>query len=202
MKTKVGAKLSSASCLPANPATRVSAQRNTPIAPHATWTAGPAMMRPIPPGSGRQSTWPSMTGRGQSTASATNETTSTAAAAQPNSHSGIGRFARWISPCADAWAGHSAAAATTTTPTALAADREERPVRVRTAVHAAEDEGRAAEAVAAVVARAVLGAQERLRVADRRRARQLVGLDVVALAGDPDAPAVLGRHDRTRRRGP
>ena len=34
-----------------------------------------------------------------------NETTRTAAAAQPNSHSGIGTSARWTMPCADARAG-------------------------------------------------------------------------------------------------
>src|SRR6476620_2861404 len=75
----------------------------TPIAPQPISTA----REPIaaPPGSGLKE-WPaSIRGFGHSAASATKEITSTIAAAQPHSHSGIGRLERWTSPCADAVAG-------------------------------------------------------------------------------------------------
>src|SRR5215218_10254273 len=72
--------------------------RNTPIAPHTISTGRLASARPIPPGSGRQvGFW--RRGAGHRTASATNETTSTIAAAHPNSHSGIGRSERTEIPC-------------------------------------------------------------------------------------------------------
>src|SRR4051794_35297480 len=61
-----------------------------------------------------------MTGLGQSSARATNDTTSTTAAAQPKSHSGIGRLARWIRPCACAPSG-STSMARSSTPAARAA---------------------------------------------------------------------------------
>ena len=64
----------------------------------------------MPHGSGRHGTRSSSRGFGHSAASATNESTSTIAAAQPNSHSGIGRLLRWTSPCADAVAGAASAA--------------------------------------------------------------------------------------------
>ena len=51
------------------------------------------------PGSGRQRSCSSR-GVDHSSPSAAKETTSTTAAAQPNSHSGIGRFARWTRPWA------------------------------------------------------------------------------------------------------
>src|SRR5215204_6680750 len=76
----------------------MSPSRNTPIAPQTISTGRLASTRPIPPGSGRQvGFW--RRGSGQSTASATNETTSTIAAAHPNSHSGIGRSERTEIPC-------------------------------------------------------------------------------------------------------
>src|ERR687897_2675439 len=72
--------------------------RNTPMAPHTISTGRLANARPIPPGSGRQvGFW--RRGSGHRTASATNETTSTIAAAQPNSHSGMGRSDRTEIPC-------------------------------------------------------------------------------------------------------
>ena len=98
MKTKLGAKLSSGLCVPARPATTTSDEQHhadraaddldRPRARHAG-RAGPAAGA-----SGRAVSF----GSGHSSASATNETTSTTAAAHPNSHSGIGRLARWTSP--------------------------------------------------------------------------------------------------------
>src|SRR5688500_441791 len=53
----------------------------------------------MPPGKGRQlSRW--SFGSGHRTASATNETTSTIAAATPTNHPGVGRSERATSPCA------------------------------------------------------------------------------------------------------
>src|SRR5215212_2450592 len=76
----------------------VSPSRNTPQAPQTISTGRLASKRPIPAGSARQvGFW--RRGSGQRTASATNETTSTMAAAQPNSHSGIGRSDRTDIPC-------------------------------------------------------------------------------------------------------
>ena len=63
---------------------------------------GPAREHPPDPAGQRapaSSFW--RRGSGHSTASATNETTSTIAAAQPNSHSGMGRSDRTEIPCAD-----------------------------------------------------------------------------------------------------
>ena len=64
-----------------------------PIAPQMISTGRLASTRPIPPGSGRQVGF-CRRGSGHSTASATNETTRTIAAAHPNSHSGMGRSDR------------------------------------------------------------------------------------------------------------
>src|SRR5918995_1826902 len=72
--------------------------RNTPMAPQTISTGRLPSTRPMPPGSGRQpGFW--RRGSGHRTASATNETTSTIAAAQPNSHSGMGRSDRTEIPC-------------------------------------------------------------------------------------------------------
>ena len=68
------------------------------MAPQTISTGRLASTRPMPPGSGRQlGFW--RRGSGHRTASATNETTSTIAAAQPNSHSGMGRSDRTEIPC-------------------------------------------------------------------------------------------------------
>src|SRR5215208_6845578 len=76
----------------------MSPSRNTPTVPQTISTGRLASTRPIPPGSGRQvGFW--RRGSGHRTASATNETTSTMAAAQPNNHSGIGRSDRTEIPC-------------------------------------------------------------------------------------------------------
>ena len=100
MKTNVGAKLSSGVSGPKKPAiSDTSAKTATPISPHAISTPREPRTRPSPPGSGRQP-GSSSRGRGHSAASATNERQSTAAAAQPNSHSGIGRLERCTSPWA------------------------------------------------------------------------------------------------------
>src|SRR5215213_7989498 len=72
--------------------------RNTPMAPQTISTGRLASARPIPSGSGRQpGFW--RRGSGHRTARATNETTRTIAAAQPNSHSGMGRSDRTEIPC-------------------------------------------------------------------------------------------------------
>ncbi len=71
---------------------------------HSASTARLPRTRPIPPGSGRQPGCCSR-GVGHSTARPANDATSTIAAAQPNSHSGIGSVVRWTSPCASAACG-------------------------------------------------------------------------------------------------
>src|SRR5215211_6682726 len=85
----------------------MTATRNAPIAPQTISTGRPASVRPKPPGRGRHSSrW--SRGSGHRTASATNDTTSTIAAAQPKSHSGIGRSDRATRPCASGitnWSG-------------------------------------------------------------------------------------------------
>ncbi len=77
MKTKVGARLLSAFCEPSSPATITSASSATPAAPAATWTGRLAIAVPMAPGSGRQRS-ASKRGSRQRTASARNDTTSTA----------------------------------------------------------------------------------------------------------------------------
>src|SRR5215207_4255955 len=72
--------------------------RNTPTAPQTISTGRLASARPTRPGRGRQlGFW--RRGSGHRTASATNETTRTIAAAHPNSHSGMGRSERTEIPC-------------------------------------------------------------------------------------------------------
>src|SRR5215208_4848310 len=72
--------------------------RNTPMVPQTISTGRLASARPIPSGSGRQpGFW--RRGSGHRTARATNETTRTIAAAQPNSHSVMGRSDRTEIPC-------------------------------------------------------------------------------------------------------
>src|SRR5438093_2202218 len=134
-----------------------------------------------------------MRGCGHSTASAANETSSTIAAAQPKSHSGIGRLARWIRPCACAAAGHTTAAPATTRTAAsrrLALDDEDRPVRVRTCVHTTRDQGAVFEAATRVAGRAPVVCEEGRRVRLRAPTRKLVGLDRVAVVVDEDGAAV------------
>src|SRR5919107_2283783 len=95
---KIGAKFAVVLSVPRSPAYTVRPNRKMPIAPQTISMGRLARTRPIPPGSGRQvGFW--RRGSGHRTASATNETTSTIAAAQPNSHSGIGRSDRTDIPC-------------------------------------------------------------------------------------------------------
>ena len=101
---KTGAKFDSGSGGPAKPATITTASSATPSAPVTISTGLDAISLPMPPGSGRHSS-SSRRGRDHSRPSAAKETTSTTAAAQPNSHSGIGRFARWTRPWACAASG-------------------------------------------------------------------------------------------------
>src|SRR5205814_529273 len=94
----LGARFSAASLVPAKPAYTTRPKRPTPSAPHAPAThAGSAI--------NRRSRGCCRRGVGHSVASATKETTSTTAAAQPNSQPGTGRSARPTRPCAHAAAG-------------------------------------------------------------------------------------------------
>jgi hypothetical protein len=90
MKTNTDSRFSSAVGGPTKPATTSTGSSATPIAPHRISTA--RLPSSAPNGSGRQRVSPSSRDSGHSAASAANDTTSTSAAAQPNSHSGIGRF--------------------------------------------------------------------------------------------------------------
>jgi hypothetical protein len=92
MKTNTDSRFSSAVGGPTKPATTSTGSSATPIAPHRNSTARLPSSEPRPQGSGRQRVSPSSRDSGHSAASAANDTTSTSAAAQPNSHSGIGRF--------------------------------------------------------------------------------------------------------------
>ena len=80
-------------------------QRHADRAAQRSRRRGCRARAPMPSGSGRHGGFSSR-GRGHSRASAANETTSTAAAPQANSHSSIGSGVRWIGPpCALAVAG-------------------------------------------------------------------------------------------------
>ena len=124
IRMNVGARLSSAEPPPAKPDTITTTSSNSPATPQASSTARAPSSRPRPPGSGRHGgSW--SRGAGHRAASAANDATSTIAAAQPNSHSGIGRLVRWTSPCAYAAVGTSTAAAATA-PAASSATRARR----------------------------------------------------------------------------
>src|SRR5436190_23840031 len=134
-----------------------------------------------------------MRGGGHRSASARKETTSTAAAAPANSDSGIGRFARWIRPCAPAAAGHASAAVINAAAipacrrvidSSSALDHEDRAIGVRARVDTASHERAALVALARVALRLDARAQVAPGVRARRLAGQLIGLDVVALALD------------------
>ena len=96
-------KFASGTCAPANPLYRTSANSPTPIrqASHSSAVGSRT--------SARRRCCCSC-GVVHIVESATNETTSTIAAAQLNSHTGIGRFARPTIPCAWALAGIASAA--------------------------------------------------------------------------------------------
>ena len=93
MKTKLGAKLSSGLSVPASPADDHDDEQH-----HADGAADdlerPRARAPARAPRAAAASGPLELRLGHSTARATNETTRTSAAAQPNSHSGIGRLAR------------------------------------------------------------------------------------------------------------
>ena len=89
--TTVGTRFAVALWVPAKPAHTVTTKAATPTAPHRTSSAAGARHT-------RRSTARSRRGRGHSVANATNETTSTTAAAQANSQRGIGRSCLPTSP--------------------------------------------------------------------------------------------------------
>src|SRR5919202_1367945 len=91
--TAVGARLSACTSVPATPAHAVKAQKNTPSRPSSTSTTRGSR-------NSARSGKCSSRGRVQPAASATNDATSTAAAATPNSSDGMGRSARPTIPCA------------------------------------------------------------------------------------------------------